>query len=79
MNRNSERIPAEGPPRRTCGGVSERIKNRHYSLRSKIPRSLLRGASILSINYRDKQIANKLNPNKAGTPGRDEKGASIAG
>jgi len=31
-----------------CCGVSERIKNRRYSLRSKIPRSLLRGASMIT-------------------------------
>ena len=47
MNRNSERIPAEGPANkyggRTCGGVSEQIKNRLYSLRSKIPRPLCGG------------------------------------
>jgi|GEM_PF-277478 len=34
LNRNSERIPAEGPANkyggRTCGGVSEQIKNRLY-------------------------------------------------
>ena len=34
-----------------CCGASERIKNRRYSLRSKIPRSLLRGASIDCRNF----------------------------
>jgi len=47
LNRNSERIPAEGLANkyggRTCGGVSEQIKNRLYSLRSKIPRPLCGG------------------------------------
>jgi hypothetical protein len=33
----------------------------------------------LLINYQDKQMANKLDLNKAGTPERDEKGASSAG
>ena len=37
LNRNSERIPA------ACCGVSERIKLRQNSLRSKIPCSLLQG------------------------------------
>ena len=35
---------------------SERIKNRRYSLRSKIPRSLLRGASIPGFEYQGKWI-----------------------
>jgi len=37
LNRNSERIPTEGPPWRTCGGVSERIKNRYIPYSRRFP------------------------------------------
>jgi len=58
LNRNSERIPVEDPPWWTCGGVSEQIKNRLYSLRSKIPRPLCGGE--LQIRRQGKNLGVKM-------------------
>jgi hypothetical protein len=47
LNREASAFPA------ACGGVSERTQNRPHSLRSKIPCSLLQGASTVHFTCRD--------------------------